>query len=265
MTLASLRPIGPILGLPSIFPAAPAPAPAPAAPVAPVAPAAPRPSAQVRFVQNALNFIGQPLAWGGGHGPTMSRPGAVDASGLVQQAARMTGFNLDGRAQDQQKKGVAIKMSDLQPGDLVFHGNPATHVGIYVGDNYVLAASSSRKQVALTGLSYFDSARRVFDSKGRPLGAAPTTKPAPTKPAPAPKPADPTGGSYSSYTVRFGDSLWKIAQTQLGAGARWKEIFDLNTDVLTDPAKVTPGMSLRIPPTAEPLGGSAANPYFNDN
>ncbi|WP_212758517.1 LysM peptidoglycan-binding domain-containing protein [Paenibacillus sinopodophylli] len=31
-----------------------------------------------------------------------------------------------------------------------------------------------------------------------------------------------------TYTLRSGDSLWKVAKTQLGDGARWKEIQTLN-------------------------------------
>lgn len=232
-----------------------------ASPIAGLPPAPSTTSPQARFVQNALNFLGQPLAWGGGHGATMTRPGAVDASGLVQQAARMSGLNLDGRAQDQQKKGIPVAMWDLKPGDLVFHGKPATHVGIYAGDGYVLAASSSRKQVALTNLSYFDNARRVFDDRGRPLA----TKPKPPAKPPAPKPpvaTEPVGGAY---TVRYGDTLWKIAQAQLGSGNRWRELYAANTDVLGDPNSVIPGQTLKLP-TASPVGGSApaANPYFND-
>ena len=31
-----------------------------------------------------------------------------------------------------------------------------------------------------------------------------------------------------TYTVRAGDSLYKIAQSQLGAGSRWGEIYNAN-------------------------------------
>lgn len=245
MHLTASSGVGPIAGLP------------------PVASSTP----QARFVQNALNFLGQPLVWGGGHGSTMSRPGGVDASGLVQQAARMSGLNLDGNARTQQKKGVSVPMWDLKPGDLVFHGTPATHVGIYVGDNYVLAASGSARQVKLSSLHYFDNARRVFDANGRPLAAAPAPRPAPpAKPTPASPPAS-GAPAVPTYTVRPGDTLWKIAQAHLGSGRRWQEIYAANTDVLGEPNSVVPGMKLKLP-SASPLGGGApapvANPYFND-
>ena len=40
------------------------------------------------------------------------------------------------------------------------------------------------------------------------------------EPQPEPEPA--------TVTVRRGDSLWKLARTHLGSGARWQEIYDLN-------------------------------------
>lgn len=50
-----------------------------------------------------------------------------------------------------------------------------------------------------------------------------------------------------SYTVRDGDSLWKIAVDQLGDGSRYPEIVKLNDDVLSDEDSLTVGMTLRMP------------------
>ena len=58
-----------------------------------------------------------------------------------------------------------------------------------------------------------------------------------------------------TYTVQPGDSLWQIAQTQLGDGSRWKEIYDLNG---LSSAVIHPGQVLRLPGTAEPEAPSAA-------
>lgn len=50
------------------------------------------------------------------------------------------------------------------------------------------------------------------------------------------------------YTVRRGDSLWKIAQEQLGEGTRYVEIVALNEDVLHGhPSFIVPGLALRLP------------------
>lgn len=49
------------------------------------------------------------------------------------------------------------------------------------------------------------------------------------------------------YVVQEGDSLWKIASTQLGSGARCDEIAKMNTDVLKDKQVLNIGMRLRLP------------------
>ena len=49
------------------------------------------------------------------------------------------------------------------------------------------------------------------------------------------------------YTVKEGDSLWKIAARQLGDGNRYKEIIKLNPDVSPDGMNLDIGMKLKIP------------------
>ena len=49
------------------------------------------------------------------------------------------------------------------------------------------------------------------------------------------------------YVVREGDSLWSIASEQLGNGSRYKEISELNADVLEDENDLTLGMKLSLP------------------
>jgi nucleoid-associated protein YgaU len=52
------------------------------------------------------------------------------------------------------------------------------------------------------------------------------------------------GPGYTTYVVKAGDTLWKIAVTLLGDGARWTEIVTLN-GLQSD--QLTPGQTLRIP------------------
>jgi nucleoid-associated protein YgaU len=54
------------------------------------------------------------------------------------------------------------------------------------------------------------------------------------------------------YTVRRGDSLWKIAEENLGDGMRYREIVVLNHDVLpANPDFIDPGLVLRLPSDGE--------------
>lgn len=54
------------------------------------------------------------------------------------------------------------------------------------------------------------------------------------------------------YTVVKGDTLWKIAEEQYGAGkgAKYTEIFEANKPLLSHPDKIYPGQVLRVPPLA---------------
>jgi nucleoid-associated protein YgaU len=50
------------------------------------------------------------------------------------------------------------------------------------------------------------------------------------------------------YTVQSGDSLWKIAASQLGNRTRWDEIAKLNAEILKSSDSLDVGMKLRLPP-----------------
>lgn len=52
----------------------------------------------------------------------------------------------------------------------------------------------------------------------------------------------------ASYTVQKGDSLWNIAQKQLGDGSKWTEIYKLNSDVIgQNPDLIFSGTELKMP------------------
>lgn len=50
-----------------------------------------------------------------------------------------------------------------------------------------------------------------------------------------------------TYTVKSGDSLWKIAKQYLGNGNRYQEIYNLNRDKISDPNRIRTGQVLQMP------------------
>lgn len=60
-----------------------------------------------------------------------------------------------------------------------------------------------------------------------------------------------TSSQHGTYTVRSGDNLWSIAEKQLGSGSRWKEIYNLNKDIISNPDIIQPGWNLKIPKYAK--------------
>lgn len=89
------------------------------------------------MVAGARLFIGVPYLFGG------ESRGGMDCSGLVYNVLRGLGLNPPRVAAAQAAWAVPVTPDRARPGDLVFHGNPATHVGIYVGDGRMIDAPRS--------------------------------------------------------------------------------------------------------------------------
>lgn len=49
------------------------------------------------------------------------------------------------------------------------------------------------------------------------------------------------------YVVKKGDTLYGIAIKKLKNAQRWKELAEINADIVRNPKKIIPGMKLRIP------------------
>ena len=93
-------------------------------------------------------------------------------------------------------------------------------------------------------MGIFDSIKNAFSSgKEDAQDAA-----APAEPPPEPNVAAPAGTAARSYTVESGDSLWKIAESMYGDGAKYTHIFEANREVLEEPDRILPGQVLKIPP-----------------
>ena len=63
------------------------------------------------------------------------------------------------------------------------------------------------------------------------------------------------------YTVKSGDTLWKIAEESYGhgQGAKYQQIFEANRPLLKNADLIFPGQVLRIPGAAAPQASAAAD------
>ena len=49
------------------------------------------------------------------------------------------------------------------------------------------------------------------------------------------------------HTVKSGETLWSISIEYLGSGFRWKEVYDANSDFVSDPNFLIVGSNIKIP------------------
>lgn len=118
------------------------------------------------IIAEAEKLVGVPYLWGG-----MSAKG-VDCSGLVRISHIMNGILLPRNASQQIKCGDRVELDQLQRGDLVFFGTPATdekpmrvtHVGIYLGDGRIIHSSHRVRINSLTPgeTDYYENAHRLI-------------------------------------------------------------------------------------------------------
>ena len=109
--------------------------------------------AAVRAIAFAHAQIGVPYVWGG-NGPD---DGGFDCSGLTTAAYATAGINLPRTAHTQYHATTRISEAKLQPGDLVFYGNPNTkihHVGLYIGSGQMIDAPTFGKAVGIHPIRY---------------------------------------------------------------------------------------------------------------
>jgi peptidoglycan DL-endopeptidase CwlO len=89
----------------------------------------------------AASLAGIYYVWGG------TTTAGFDCSGFTQYVFNKLGISIPRTAAEQQQ--AVTPVSDPRPGDLVFFGEPAYHVGIYAGNGMMWDAPHSGAAVAL--------------------------------------------------------------------------------------------------------------------
>lgn len=109
-------------------------------------------------IANAKQYLGVPYVWGG------STPSGFDCSGFTSYVFRSVGISLPRTSRAQQNVGTRISLNQVQPGDLVFRGSPAYHVGIYIGGGQYIHAPQTGDVVKIAPFnpSKFSTASRIL-------------------------------------------------------------------------------------------------------
>lgn len=97
-------------------------------------------------ITNARRNLGVTYRWAGN-----SPSSGFDCSGYVNHVFKKSGISLPRTAASIQR--ATTRTSNPRPGDLVFHGYPATHVGIYAGNGKFYDSGRSTRGTTL---------RRIF-------------------------------------------------------------------------------------------------------
>jgi cell wall-associated NlpC family hydrolase len=97
----------------------------------------------------AKSFLGTKYVWGA------TGPSKFDCSGFTQWVYRDSGITIPRVSKDQAKVGNYVQYANLKRGDMVFFDTKkhrkgiVTHVGIYLGNNNFIHASSAAKKVVI--------------------------------------------------------------------------------------------------------------------
>ena len=124
-------------------------------------------SVKDRLLRVARGMLAVPYRFGG------TTLWGLDCSGFVQKAFAFLDLDLPRTAREQFREGAKIAKADLSPGDLVFfrtYASYPSHVGIYLGDNRFVHASSRDRKVTIENLDtpyylkrYLGAKRLLFE------------------------------------------------------------------------------------------------------
>lgn len=111
-----------------------------------------------QIVAYAKKFLGIPYVYGA------NGPSAYDCSSFTQTVFAHFGYSLNRSAAGQYKNGTAIELSQVRPGDILLwrsygSSKTATHVGIYIGNNMYIHASSTGGCITINDMDYGSNAR----------------------------------------------------------------------------------------------------------
>ncbi len=126
----------------------------------PVAPTPVNSDIASQLVAYAKQFMGCPYVYGA------AGPNSFDCSGYTGYVYKHFGYSLNRSAAGQYSNGIPVDLSQIQVGDLILwrsygSSKTATHVGIYIGNNQYIHASSTGKCITINDMNYGTNARYI--------------------------------------------------------------------------------------------------------
>lgn len=110
----------------------------------------------------ALQFVGNPYAWGG-----ESLTEGTDSSGFTRSVYAYFDVTLPHASKEQRQQGYEIEgLENALPGDLIFYETPA-HVAIYIGDGKIVHALSLAGEICVSEADFDEIVmiRRIWEEE----------------------------------------------------------------------------------------------------
>lgn len=119
---------------------------------------------KIIILEKAKELLGKNYLWGAKVGDKNN----FDCSSFVKTLYSQIGKNLPRVSRDQSKIGEKISLNNLETGDLLFFhtlGNYVSHVGLYIGNNKFVHASSKSQKIIVSDLSGYYLEKFVFGTR----------------------------------------------------------------------------------------------------
>lgn len=173
--------------------------------------------------------------------------------GFMDKLSGMLGGNKKAKTETVKGPSAVLRENGIDPSQLKFAFNADGSLGVSGQVHSQAEADNIVKILAgIPSVSSVDDNILVAPATPDPVPVVEADAPQPPAPAQAETSAQaatkgPVSTDGRTYTVKSGDTLWAISEEMYGSGAKYKKIFEANTDQLENPDKIRPGQVLVIP------------------